>query len=272
MSTKIFMSSDTASRERAPGPSADAPPALELELDQPQARAVAATTGPLLVFAGAGSGKTRVITYRVAHLVATHRVPPYRILAVTFTNKAAGEMRDRLGRLVGAEVTKDLWVGTFHATCARLLRRYARSTGLERDFLIYDDADQRAVVSRVLKEFALDERRYPPRMVLSRIHKEKQEGRGPEQMVLRDWADDQVVKLYESYEKHLRAANAVDFEDLILLMTRLAESEGPEGDELRNRFRYVLVDEFQDTNHIQYRLVRQLVRNHYNLCVVGDDD
>jgi DNA helicase-2/ATP-dependent DNA helicase PcrA len=242
------------------------------ELNEPQARAVATTEGPLLVFAGAGSGKTRVITYRVAHLVATHRVPPYRILAVTFTNKAAGEMRSRLGRLVGAEVTKDLWVGTFHATCARLLRRYARSTGLERDFLIYDDADQRAVVSRVLKEFALDERRYPPRMVLSRIHKEKQEGRGPDQMVLRDWADDQVVKLYEAYEKHMRGANAVDFEDLILLMTRIAEAESPEGEELRNRFRYVLVDEFQDTNHIQYRLVRQLVRNHHNLCVVGDDD
>jgi DNA helicase-2/ATP-dependent DNA helicase PcrA len=242
------------------------------ELNEPQARAVATTEGPLLVFAGAGSGKTRVITYRVAHLVATHRVPPYRILAVTFTNKAAGEMRARLGKLVGAEVTRDLWVGTFHATCARLLRRYARSTGLERDFLIYDDADQRAVVSRVLKEFALDERRYPPRMVLSRIHKEKQEGRGPDQMVLRDWTDDQVVKLYEAYEKHLRDANAVDFEDLILLMTRIAEAESPEGEELRNRFRYVLVDEFQDTNHIQYRLVRQLVRNHHNLCVVGDDD
>jgi DNA helicase-2/ATP-dependent DNA helicase PcrA len=242
------------------------------ELNEPQARAVATTEGPLLVFAGAGSGKTRVITYRVAHLVASHRVPPYRILAVTFTNKAAGEMRSRLGRLVGAEVTRDLWVGTFHATCARLLRRYARACGLERDFLIYDDADQRAVASRVLKEFNLDERRYPPRMVLSRIHKEKQEGRGPDQMVLRDWADDQVVKLYEGYEKHLRAANAVDFEDLILLMTRTAEADSPEGEELRNRFRYVLVDEFQDTNHIQYRLVRQLVRNHHNLCVVGDDD
>src|SRR5262245_18064302 len=202
------------------------------ELNEPQPRAVATTERPLLVFAGAGSGKTRVITYRVAHLVATHRVPPYRILAVTFTNKAAGEMRARLGRLVGAEVTHDLWVGTFHAACARLLRRYARSTGLERDFLIYDDADQRAVVSRVLKEFGLDERRYPPRMVLSRIHKEKQEGRGPEQMLLRVCADDQVVKIYEAYDKHLRAANADDFEDLILLMTRIAEAESPEGEDL----------------------------------------
>ena len=242
------------------------------ELNEPQARAVAATEGPLLVFAGAGSGKTRVITYRVGHLVATHRVPPYRILAVTFTNKAAGEMRARLDRLVGSEVTHDLWVGTFHATCARLLRRYHRAAGLERDFSIYDDADQRAVVTRVLKEYKLDERRYPVRMVLSRIHKEKQEGRAPDQMKPRDWADDQVVKLYQAYEDHLKSANAVDFEDLILRMTRMVESDSPEGEDLRHRFRYVLVDEFQDTNHIQYRLVRQLVRHHHNLCVVGDDD
>jgi DNA helicase-2/ATP-dependent DNA helicase PcrA len=242
------------------------------DLNEPQARAVARTEGPLLVFAGAGSGKTRVITYRVAHLVATHLVPPYRILAVTFTNKAAGEMRARLNRLVGEDITRDLWVGTFHATCARLLRRYGKAADLDRNFLIYDDADQRAVVNRVLKELDLDERRYPVRMVLSRIHKEKQEGRSPEEMVRRDWADDQVVKLYERYEQHLHAANAVDFEDLILRMTRIAESESPEGEDLRHRFRYVLVDEFQDTNQIQYRLVRQLVKHHHNLCVVGDDD
>jgi len=242
------------------------------DLNEPQARAVASTEGPLLVFAGAGSGKTRVITYRVAHLVATHLVPPYRILAVTFTNKAAGEMRERLNRLVGEDITRDLWVGTFHATCARLLRRYGAATGLDRNFLIYDDADQRAVVNRVLKELDLDDRRYPVRMVLSRIHKEKQEGRSPEEMVRRDWADDQVVKLYERYEAHLKSANAVDFEDLILRMTRIAESDTAEGEDLRRRFRYVLVDEFQDTNHIQYRLVRQLVKNHHNLCVVGDDD
>jgi len=242
------------------------------DLNEPQARAVASTEGPLLVFAGAGSGKTRVITYRVAHLVATHLVPPYRILAVTFTNKAAGEMRARLNRLVGEDITRDLWVGTFHATCARLLRRYGRAVGLDRNFLIYDDADQRAVVNRVLKELDLDDRRYPVRMVLSRIHKEKQEGRSPEEMVRRDWADDQVVKVYERYEQHLTSANAVDFEDLILRMTRIAESDTDDGEDLRRRFRYVLVDEFQDTNHIQYRLVRQLVKHHHNLCVVGDDD
>src|SRR5215212_4521996 len=123
-----------------------APPVPE-ELNEPQLEAVSHLDGPLLIFAGAGSGKTRVIVYRIANLVAIHRVPPYRILAVTFTNKAAGEMKSRLGRLVGAEVTRDLWVGTFHATCARLLRRYGKAAGLERDFLIYDDSDQRAVVN-----------------------------------------------------------------------------------------------------------------------------
>jgi DNA helicase II / ATP-dependent DNA helicase PcrA len=245
---------------------------LPEELNPPQAEAVAHTEGPLLVFAGAGSGKTRVITYRVAHLIATHGVPPYRILAVTFTNKAAGEMRSRVERLVGPEVTRDLWVGTFHATCVRLLRRWHQAAGIEKNFLIYDESDQRAVVTRVLRDLDLDERRYPVRMALGRIHKEKQEGRGPDQMARKDWLDDKVVQIYERYEQHLQAANALDFEDLILRAARIAESDGHAGEEIRSRFQYVMVDEFQDTNHMQYRLVRQLVQGHHNLCVVGDDD
>src|SRR6185503_4261845 len=137
------------------------------ELNEPQLEAVAHVEGPLLIFAGAGSGKTRVIVYRIANLIATARVPPYRILAVTFTNKAAGEMRARLERILGADLVKDLWVGTFHAICVRLLRRYHEAAGLERNFVIYDDADQRAVMNRVLKELELDDRRYPARQVLS---------------------------------------------------------------------------------------------------------
>ncbi len=245
---------------------------LTAELNPAQAEAVGSTNGPLLVFAGAGSGKTRVITYRVAHLVASYRVAPYRVLAVTFTNKAAAEMRSRLERLLGSDIARDLWVGTFHATCVRLLRRYHEAAGLGPNFVIYDDADQRAVASRVLKELDLDDRRYPPKMILSRIHKEKQEGRGPSEMVLKDFADDQVVRVYERYERHLAEANALDFEDLILRMTKLVEGDTREAEELRHRFEYVLVDEFQDTNHIQYRLVRELARVHRNLCVVGDDD
>ena len=154
----------------------------QIELNPPQAEAVAHVRGPLLVFAGAGSGKTRVITYRIANLLATERIAPYRILAVTFTNKAAQEMRGRLERMVGGEIAKDLWVGTFHATCAKFLRRHADEVGRTQNFVIYDSQDQKAVMTRVLRELEFDEKRYPPRQMLSLIHKEKQEGRGPTEM------------------------------------------------------------------------------------------
>ncbi|HRI69396.1 MAG TPA: UvrD-helicase domain-containing protein, partial [Polyangium sp.] len=242
------------------------------ELNEPQTRAVAHVDGPIVVFAGAGSGKTRVITYRIANLLACHHVPPFRILAVTFTNKAAGEMRRRVASLVGDEIAKELWIGTFHATCARLLRRFHDAAGLERNFVIYDDSDQRAVVTRVLKELNLDEKRYPPRQVLSRIHREKQEGRGPDSFESQGFFDDAIIKVYEGYEKYLRKANAVDFDDLILRVLHIAEDErSMVGDELRARFRHVLVDEFQDVNQVQYRLVKALAASR-NLCVVGDDD
>jgi len=244
------------------------------ELNEPQARAVAHAEGPLLVFAGAGSGKTRVITYRVANLLAEHRVPPYRILAVTFTNKAAGELRERLDQLAGEDVTRDLWIGTFHAVCARLLRRYHAEVGLERQFVIYDASDQKAVVSRVLKEMGLDDKRLPPKLALSLIHAEKREARGPRDVdVSRGGFDDTMVEVYERYQRALATANAVDFDDLILHMMRIAEDpHSPAGRELRGRFEHVLVDEFQDTNAIQYRLVRALAAQRRNLCVVGDDD
>jgi DNA helicase-2/ATP-dependent DNA helicase PcrA len=251
------------------------------ELNEPQAEAVAHINGPLLVFAGAGSGKTRVITYRVANMVAEHRVAPYRILAVTFTNKAAGEMRTRLSKIfvdalgedVGEGLAKDLWVGTFHATCAKLLRRYGASIGLPKDFVIYDTQDQKAVVTRVLKDLDYDEKRYPPRAVLGRIHKEKQEGRGPDEMSADDYFDEALVKIFTQYEAHLHKAGAVDFEDLILRTVKLLED--PKNEDaltIRRRFDYVLVDEFQDTNRMQYRLIRALAQDHHNLCVVGDDD
>ncbi len=243
----------------------------EDELNEPQAAAVAHTEGPLLIFAGAGSGKTRVITYRIANLVACGRVPPWRILAVTFTNKAAAEMRSRLERLCGVEVARALWVGTFHATCAKLLRAHGDAVGVPRNFVIYDTSDQRAVVARALKDLDLDDRRYPPRAVLAHIHKHKQEGRGPDDAEARSYMDDVALRIYRTYEERLRSANAVDFEDLILLVTRLLERT-PEGDRIRRRFDYVLVDEFQDTNATQYRFLRELVRDHGNLCVVGDDD
>ena len=242
-------------------------------LNEPQIRAVTHPAGPLLVFAGAGSGKTRVITYRIASLLAEQQIPPYRILAVTFTNKAAGEMRARLEALAGPELARDLWVGTFHAICARLLRRYHAEVGLGRDYVIYDDSDQKAVIGRVLRDRGLSDREYPPKLVLAKIQRQKREGIGPLDVRAHSGFDDEMVELYARYQQALRTANAVDFEDLIVHVLRIAENpDSAAGKELRSRFRHVLVDEFQDTNAVQYRLVRALAAQTRNLCVVGDDD
>ncbi len=252
------------------------------ELNQPQAEAVAHVEGPLLVFAGAGSGKTRVITYRIANLVARERIAPWRILAVTFTNKAAGEMRHRLEHpsMLGP-VARDLWVGTFHATCAKFLRLFPEAIERNKSFMIYDTTDQKAVVTRALRDLALDDRRYPPKQVLARIHKEKQEGRGPRDMNLDSYMDDAIQKAYAKYEDALRAANALDFEDLILNVVRIVEAPADGSlpaevlrakEALQKKFDFVLVDEFQDTNQIQSRLIKALVARTRNVCVVGDDD
>ncbi len=251
------------------------------ELNPPQADAVAHVAGPLLVFAGAGSGKTRVITYRIANLVARERVVPWRILAVTFTNKAAGEMRHRLERpdMLGA-VARDLWVGTFHATCAKFLRLFPEAIERSKSFVIYDTTDQKAVVTRALRSLELDEKRYPPKQVLARIHKEKQEGRGPDDMFLDSYMDGAIQRAYAKYEAALRAANALDFEDLILGVVRILEAPAGSSatnvllakEALANKFDFLLVDEFQDTNQIQYRLIKALAGRTRNVCVVGDDD
>jgi DNA helicase II / ATP-dependent DNA helicase PcrA len=252
------------------------------ELNLPQGEAAFHVQGPLLVFAGAGSGKTRVITYRIANLVAREGVAPWRILAVTFTNKAAGEMRARLERpeMLGA-VARDLWVGTFHATCAKFLRLFPAAIERTKSFVIYDTSDQKAVMTRVLRDMNLDDRRYTPKAVLSRVHKEKQEGRGPADMDAGSFMDDVIQKAYVRYEAALRSANALDFEDLILGVVRILEapadgSVAPEviraREALEKKFDFVLVDEFQDTNQIQYRLLKRLAARTRNLCVVGDDD
>jgi DNA helicase-2/ATP-dependent DNA helicase PcrA len=250
-------------------------------LNPPQAEAVAHVEGPLLVFAGAGSGKTRVITYRIANLVARERVAPWRILAVTFTNKAAGEMRSRLERedMLGS-VARDLWVGTFHATCAKFLRLFPEAIDRTKSFVIYDTTDQKAVMTRVIRDMDLDEKRYAPKAVLARVHKEKQEGRGPDEMSLDSYLDDAIQKAYRRYEDALRAANALDFEDLILSVVRVLEAKPGEmpaevmraKEALEKKFDYILVDEFQDTNQVQYRLLKSLAARTRNLCVVGDDD
>lgn len=242
-----------------------------MQLNAPQQLAVVHGKGPLLVFAGAGSGKTRVITYRIANLLAHHDVPPYRILAVTFTNKAAAEMKERLVRLGSEELVRDLWVGTFHSVCCRLLRRYHNEVRLERNFVIYDDSDQKALLARIIRNQDLDERVFQPKAILSKIHKQKQEGIRPDDVSLNGYEDRTWVELFAAYERALLAVNAVDFDDLILHMMRIAESDSLAGREVRDKFDYLLVDEFQDTNSIQYRLVRALGYRG-NLCVVGDDD
>ncbi len=242
------------------------------ELNEPQRVAVAHVHGPMIVFAGAGSGKTRTITYRIAHLLASERVPPYRILAVTFTNKAAGEMRDRIEKLTGPQIARDLWVGTFHAVCARLLRRHHAAVGLSKNYVIYDDADQKALLNRVLKEMDLNDQSFPPKLVLSLISREKREGYLPPKAREHGRMEQVLLDVYERYQAALVRSDAVDFDDLLLYMSLIAESDGVDGNELRGRFSFVLVDEFQDTNSIQYRLVHALSGRTRNLCVVGDDD
>jgi DNA helicase-2/ATP-dependent DNA helicase PcrA len=226
-----------------------------------------------LILAGAGSGKTRVITFRVAHLVAEMRVRPAEIMAVTFTNKAAGELVRRVEALLGGGArTHGMWVSTFHSSCARILRRFGDRVGLNRDYVIYDDSDQRALVTRIVRDLGLAERMFAPRDVLSRIDSAKNAGIGPDRYRASDFLSDAVAKIYPIYQRRLRESNACDFGDLLLHVLRLLDEDEGVRKELAGRFRHVLVDEFQDTNQVQYRLVRRLASVHGNLCVVGDDD
>jgi len=240
-------------------------------LNPEQLAAVEHGQGPLVVFAGAGSGKTRVITRRVAHLIEAHRVPPYRILAVTFTNKAARELRERLEQLTPGQA-KSLWVGTFHAVCARLLRAHAAQIGLRKDFVIYDDADQKSMLTRVIDGMDLDDRVFPPKQVAYRINTAKQEGKSPDMLEARDPFERTVREIYAEYEERMAAASALDFGDLIYRLVRELDQKPELRAALKARFSHVLVDEFQDVNHVQFAFVQALCEEHRNLCVVGDDD
>ena len=237
-------------------------------LNPPQREAVEHGVGPLLILAGAGSGKTRVITHRLARLVE-RGVHPWRILAVTFTNKAAGEMRNRAAQLVGDEQARKMWIGTFHATCAKLLRLHAAEAGLPPDFLIYDDDDQKKLVTRVMKDLGTSER-FTPRFMLSRIDQAKNEGIAADDYAPDSYEEEIVAPVYVEFQKRLRAAGAVDFGDLLVETLRLLDHRDA-GPRLARRFEHVLVDEFQDTNRVQYRIVQKLAASE-NLCVVGDDD
>jgi DNA helicase-2/ATP-dependent DNA helicase PcrA len=241
-------------------------------LNAPQREAVLHTEGPLLILAGAGSGKTRVLTHRFAHLVRTHGVRADQICAVTFTNKAAGEMRERVGRLLDGESAP--WLGTFHALCARLLRRHADRLGLPRDFTIYDDADQLAVMRRVASELNLSEQLFPPARLLHLVDRAKNDDLRPADVAQRngDSYGERVALAYRRYQELLAANAAVDFGDLLLRTLDLMRDHRDVLTSYQQRFRFLMVDEFQDTNRTQYVLLQLLAAAHANVCVVGDDD
>jgi DNA helicase II / ATP-dependent DNA helicase PcrA len=242
------------------------------KLNPEQREAVLHRDGPLLILAGAGSGKTRVITYRIAYLIGDGHAEPDHVLAVTFTNKAAGEMRERVEALIG-EDSRGVWLSTFHALCARLLRREAPKIGLTRDFVIYDSSDQVALVKQIEKELGIDDKFVPPRQALSRISHLRNRMEGPD--ALRNTyniRDEQIAKIFERYVTALRDANALDFDDLLLKTVELFETSEQARQFYARKFRYVMIDEYQDTNRPQYLLIRRLAEIHRNLAVVGDPD
>lgn len=243
-------------------------------LNEPQKEAVLHGEGPLLILAGAGSGKTRVLTHRIAYLIEEKGVSPYSILAITFTNKAAREMKERIDRLVGLG-SENIWVSTFHSTCVRILRRDIDRIGYDRNFVIYDSADQQTLIKDCLKELNLNDKNFPPRLMLDYIGRAKDELKDPERFTLENSGDfrmAKVARIYELYQKRLKGNNAMDFDDLILMTIKLFKGCPDVLEYYRTKFHYVLVDEYQDTNTAQYELVSLLAGKHRNLCVVGDDD
>ncbi|HEY8315078.1 MAG TPA: DUF3553 domain-containing protein [Candidatus Baltobacteraceae bacterium] len=247
---------------------------LETEsLNDVQSAAVRHANGPCLIFAGAGSGKTRVLTHRIAYLLNELEVSPDRILSVTFTNKAAGEMKTRLSRMVGA-VTRDLWVGTFHSICVRILRRDGARAGIASNFAIIDDADQRAIVKEILADLDYDERQLTPGACLSEISKAKNALIWPDRYHERNtsFLGERYANVYAEYQRRLNESNSLDFDDLIVRTIDLFEKDEPTRTKWQNKFQYVLVDEYQDVNFAQYRLVAILADKYKNITVVGDDD
>jgi DNA helicase-2/ATP-dependent DNA helicase PcrA len=242
-------------------------------LSDVQRDAVTHTDGPVLIFAGAGSGKTRVLTHRIAYLLNEKNVFPDRILAVTFTNKAAGEMKARLERMVGAQA-RDLWVGTFHATCVRMLRRDGKKIGISSNFAIMDDTDQRSIVRDVLHDLDFDERQIAPGAALDEISKAKNALLNPDQYESKNTSffGERVAQVYREYDRRLRESNGLDFDDLIAKTIELLETDVEVRTRYQNKFRYILVDEYQDVNYAQYKLCAILAGEHKNLTVVGDDD
>src|SRR5215469_2187798 len=249
------------------------------KLNPRQLEAVEAASGPVLILAGAGSGKTRVITYRIVHLIDDLGVQPDSVLAVTFTNKAAAEMAERVDHLLGGRSLRKPLISTFHSFCVRVLRRDIEAlrignTGYKKDFAIYDEADQQSVVKGVMRRLGIDDKQLKPSVVLGRISWAKNHMLDPQEMYLHsaDPITEKVAHLYEEYRKELRKANALDFDDLLLDSVRLLKSAPQVREYYNKRFQYLLIDEYQDTNRPQYELMRMLAGEHHNVCAVGDED
>lgn len=243
-------------------------------LNKEQQEAVQCTEGPLLILAGAGSGKTRVLTYRIAHLIEDCGVNPWNILAITFTNKATGEMRERVDRIVGYG-SESVWVSTFHSACVRILRRYIDRLGYDTNFTIYDTEDQKTVMKDVCRRLELDPKLYKERAVLSVISNAKNEYISPNEFQLQvrgDFRMEKMAQAYLEYQKELKKNNALDFDDLLVKTVELFQSCPDVLESYQERFRYIMVDEYQDTNTVQFKLISILAKKYHNLCVVGDDD
>ena len=243
-------------------------------LNNEQREAVFCTEGPLLMLAGAGSGKTRSLTHRIAYLIEEKGVAPWNILAITFTNKAAQEMRERVDALVGYG-SEDIWISTFHATCSHILRRHIDLLGYDRNFTIYDASDQKSLMKEVLKEMKIDTKQFPERSVMSEISSAKNEYKSPldyRNEYGSNFRNQRIADIYEHYQKRLKENNALDFDDLLVKMVDLFQTNPDVLEHYQDRFQYIMVDEYQDTNTVQFLLVSLLAKKYRNLCVVGDDD
>lgn len=243
-------------------------------LNPPQREAVVTTEGPLLIMAGAGSGKTRVLTHRIAYLIASKKAAPWGILAITFTNKAAREMQDRVSKLVGGSEGRDIWVSTFHSMCVRILRKDIERIGFTSNFSILDSSDQLSVIRNCMKDLNIDTKKFEPKAVQSAMSTAKNELITPEQYEsqIGDYFEGIVAKVYSMYQKRLRANNSLDFDDLIMATIQLFKQVPEVLDFYQKKFQYIHVDEYQDTNRAQYMLTRMLADKHHRICVVGDSD
>ncbi len=243
-------------------------------LNEQQKEAVFCTEGPLLILAGAGSGKTRVLTHRIAYLIEEMGINPWNILAITFTNKAAGEMRERVDRLVGFG-SESIWVSTFHSCCVRILRRHINLLGYDNNFTIYDSDDQKTLMKDICKSMQIDTKKYKERMLLGTISKAKNDLIGPKEYQAENqgnFGNKKIADVYFEYEKQLQANNALDFDDLLVKTVQLFKTQKDVLEYYQERFKYIMVDEYQDTNAVQFEFVRLLSAKYRNLCVVGDDD